>query len=70
MGFRALRFRALGFKGLGFRFREAPYRLPLWTWAPKGHPYHGFGEPNSIIVVSMEPLGYCFQLRPYATLAF
>ena len=33
---------------------EAPYRLPLWNWAPKDHPYDGFGEPNSILVVCME----------------
>ena len=26
-------------------------------WAPKDHPYYGFGKPNSIIVVYMEPLG-------------
>ena len=28
---------------------EAPYRLPLWNWAPKDHPYHGFWETISII---------------------
>ena len=25
---------------------------------PKDHPYYGFGEPTSIIVVYLEPLGY------------
>ena len=44
-------------KGLYNPGSETPYRLPLWYWAPKDHPYHcGFGEPNSIMVVHMEPL--------------
>ena len=26
------------------RFPEGPYILPLWNWAPKDLPYHGFGN--------------------------
>ena len=55
---------AIFFKKLVETFPKAPYRLPLWNWAPKDHPYYGFGEPNSIIVVYMEQGDRAQQKHP------
>ena len=47
---------------------EGPKILPLWNDTPKDHSNHGFGGPNSIIVLCMDPLGDNVFGNPAGTL--